>query len=122
VEVNGGVKKVQEVALLVTAVGVALAGCGRANDNGVADLTAEEILAEAKEAATVAESVRISGEFAGDGEEFGIDMGFSAEDASGTITVTGVDIEIISVAGDVYVMADADAWTTMVPSGWPAAR
>jgi hypothetical protein len=110
--------KRRTAALLVVAASITLAGCGD-SDNGVADLAADEIVAEVLEAAEAAESVQVTGEMEVDGEGLAFDMGFTAGGATGTLTFEGADIELLSVDGDVYMRGDADAWTTM--TGNPSA-
>jgi hypothetical protein len=110
--------KRRTAALLVVAASITLAGCGD-SDNGVADLAADEIVAEVLEAAEAAESVQVTGEMEVDGTELAFDMGFTADGATGTMTAEGVDIELLSVDGDVYMSGDADMWTTL--AGDPAA-
>jgi hypothetical protein len=108
--------------------GLALVGCGgdevdSANDvaapaestapetNGVEGLSADEILEEAKNAATAADSVRISGEVVDDGSTIVIDMQYSGDGSSGTIGTDGATLELLRVGTDQYYMkADADTW------------
>lgn len=108
--------------------GLVLAGCGgdegdSASDaaapaestapdtNGVEDLSADEILEEAKDAAAAADSVRISGEVVDDGSTIVIDMQYSGDGSTGTISSDGATLELLRVGTDQYYMkADADTW------------
>lgn len=108
--------------------GLALAGCGgdegdSADDvaapaesaapdtNGVDDLNADEILEEARDAATAADSVRISGEVVDDGSTIIIDMQYSGDGSNGTIGADGATMELLRVSTDEYYMkADAETW------------
>lgn len=114
------------ISALVT--GLALVGCGgdegdSANDvaaqaestapetNGVEDLSTDEILEEAKDAATAADSVRISGEVVDDGSTVVVDMQYSGDGSTGTISTDGATLELLRVGTDEYYMkADAETW------------
>jgi hypothetical protein len=82
-------------ALLLTACGSSpLEG---KNGTEVADLAADAL--------EEAGSVRLSGSMTQDGQKTEIDMHLQGDDATGTITVQGTEIELISVDGDVYLKA-----------------
>jgi hypothetical protein len=82
-------------ALLLTA-------CGSSPLEGKNGTEVAELAADALEEAG---SVRLSGSMTQDGQETEIDMHLQGEDATGTITVQGTEIELISVDGDVYLKA-----------------
>lgn len=107
--------------------GLALVGCGgedaESDDiaapaettapeaNGVEELSPEEILEEAKGAATRADSVRVSGEVVDDGSTIVIDVQYSGDRSVGTISADGATFELLRVSTDQYYMkADADTW------------
>lgn len=64
-----------------------------------------EVAGLAADALEEAGSVRLSGTIDQDGEETEIDMQLQGDDAAGTITVQGTEIELISVGGDVFLKA-----------------
>ena len=82
-------------ALLLTA-------CGSSPLEGENGTEVAELAADALEEAG---SVRLTGSMTQDGEETEIDMQLQGDDAAGTITVQGTEIELISVGGDVYLKA-----------------
>ena len=82
-------------ALLLTA-------CGSSPLEGKNGTEVAELAADALEEAG---SVRLAGSMTQDGEETEIDMQLQGDDAAGTITVQGTEIELISVDGDVYLKA-----------------
>ncbi len=67
-----------------------------------------EVAALAADALEEAGAVRLSGTIDQDGEETEIDMQLQGDDAAGTITVQGTEIELISVGGEVYLKATED--------------
>ncbi len=86
-------------ALLLTA-------CG--GDSPLEGKKGPEVAELAADALEEAGSVRLSGTMTQDGEETEIDMHLQGEDAAGTITVQGTEIELISVDGDVYLKATGE--------------
>ncbi len=90
-----------------------MAGCGGDDDNGIAGLSAAEILTETQEAAEAAESLRVEGAVSDEGSEFSISMELTADSSTGTLSAEGISFELLSVGDDLYMRADADAWTTM---------
>ena len=82
-------------ALLLTA-------CGSSPLEGKNGTEVAELAADALEEAG---SVRLTGSMTQDGEEAEIDMHLQGDDATGTITFQGTEIELISVDGDVYLKA-----------------
>lgn len=108
--------------------GLALVGCGGDDGDSADDvaapaestapetnwaehLSADEILEEAKDAAAAADSVRISGEVVEDGSTIVIDMQYSGDGSTGTISADGATVELLRVGTNQYYMkADADTW------------
>lgn len=110
--------------LLPLVVAGLIAGCSTKNggstpapttappDNGVAALSATEILAKAVEAVQKAPSVHLKGEFTEDGERTTVDIKLAKQDGVGTISFGGQTLEITKVGTDVYLKADAAFWKT----------
>ncbi|HEX6579143.1 MAG TPA: hypothetical protein VF082_12330 [Jiangellaceae bacterium] len=57
-----------------------------------------------------ADSVRMSGEVLAEGSTVVIDMQYSGDDSSGTITADGATFEVQRVDMEHYMKADADTW------------
>lgn len=74
--------------------------------------TGSEVAELAADALEEAGSVQVAGEMTTDGEEGEIDLRLQGDDAAGTITIGGVEIEIISVGGDVYMKAAPEFWAS----------
>lgn len=80
-----------------------LAACG--GESPLEGKNGPEVAELAADALEEAGSVRLAGTMMEDGEETEIDMHLQGDDAAGTITVQGTEIELISVDGDVYLKA-----------------
>ena len=87
-------------ALLLTACG------GRPLDGK----TGPEVAAAAADALEEAGSVQVSGTIEQDGEEGEVDLFLQGEDATGTLTMGGVAVELLSVGGQVYLRFGDDGW------------
>ncbi|WP_341716143.1 hypothetical protein QQG74_19210 [Micromonospora sp. FIMYZ51] len=81
--------------------------------NGIADQTAEEILAAATGALEKAGSYRVSGEAKDGGEITSIDFKVTGDDLFGTIGMEGTSIQLLMVGNKSYFKADAEFWTMM---------
>jgi hypothetical protein len=92
-----------------------------ASDNGVAGLTADEILARATTALNSAQSFKAKGDMTSDGTKVSIDMQFSGKDFKGNMSGEGLQFEIIKVGTDVYLKAPDEVWQTLLPPGQEAA-
>ncbi len=92
-----------------------------ATDNGVASLSAEEILARATTALANAKSFKAKGDITSDGTKVSIDMQFSGKDFKGNMSGEGLQFEIIKVGTDVYLKAPDEVWKTFLPPGQEAA-
>jgi hypothetical protein len=122
---------VRPLRFVVTAAAAAVlaAGCGSTSstsgsgslsstspapaDNGVASLSATEILAKAKVALPKAESVHISGAGSSSGQQFGLDMRIKgSQGGAGTITLDKSKIEVIRIGQTAYLKADEAFWRT----------
>jgi hypothetical protein len=86
-------------ALLLTACGGESPLEGKSGDE-VADLAADALVE--------AGSVRVSGEMTDDGETGEIDLRLEGDNAAGTVTMDGVEIELISVDGTAYLRGTDD--------------
>lgn len=86
----------------LAAAALLLSACGGSPLEGKNGPEVAELAADALEEAG---SARLTGTMTQDGEETSIDMQLQGDDAAGTITVQGTDIELISVGGDVYLKA-----------------
>ncbi|MEV4275303.1 hypothetical protein [Actinoplanes xinjiangensis] len=123
------------LAALATAT-VLLSGCGDAGgtrpngattsspapvDNGMAALTAEEILAKSISALAGAGSYRVTGTnlAAGDdGETMTLDVTVTGGDLTGRLTLgQGADIALLAVGGAKYVKPDPAAWARLTDAG-----
>jgi len=100
------------VALALTAVSVAgCGGGGSGGDNGVADKSADQIVADSLAAAKGASSVHIQGSVDSGSQPFSIDMQLAVDKgATGTIELNGKTVEVTVVGDNVYLKADGDFW------------
>jgi hypothetical protein len=84
-------------------------------DNGVAALTADEILAKAKEAVTKAGSYHISGSNTAEGTTMTMDYRFSGKDLIGKMSMgQGADVDVLAVGGKQYMKPSESFWAMMV--------
>ena len=84
---------------VAAAAALLLSACGGSPLDGK---TGPEVAAAAADALEEAGSVHVSGTVEQNGEEGDIDLHLQGEDALGTITMAGVDLELMSVGGAVY--------------------
>lgn len=89
------------------------AGQQSGEDNGVADLTADEILKKAQDALHNAGSVKVTGNVKSDGQAFGIDMSIGQGGANGTITVGGNKVELVVTKDTVYLKGDEEFYKSI---------
>jgi hypothetical protein len=83
-------------------------------DNGVAALTADEILAKAKDALTKAGSFHIAGSTSKEGETMSLDFKVSGKDFVGKMSMAkGADVEILSVGGKQYMKPSEGFWAML---------
>ncbi|MBB4743745.1 hypothetical protein BJY16_007204 [Actinoplanes octamycinicus] len=75
-------------------------------DNGVAALSAEEILARAKQALVDVKSYRMAGAFVADDEATKIDFKISGDNLLGSMSVAGGTMELLAVDGAKYLRMD----------------
>jgi hypothetical protein len=88
-----------------------LAACGGGSSgNGVADMTADEIVAEALEAAKSADSVHVQGGTGGS-DPIELDLYLVAgEGGEGTLTVNGLTFEMVRIGDKAYFKGDDAFW------------
>src|SRR6266550_8566105 len=98
------------------------AGCGGSNstssggvsssptptDNGVAALSAGQILSQARTALQSAPSVRVKGSVVNEGARLMVDLRLSDNGGRATITQAGQTIEVLRIGTTVYIKADAE--------------
>jgi hypothetical protein len=77
-----------------------------ATTNGVEALEPDAILDAANEALADAESVRVSGTIGEGPESFTLDLTYAGADATGTVEISGLEVELRKIGNDVYVKAD----------------
>lgn len=87
-----------------------LSACG--GDSPLEGRTGPEVAELAADALEEAGAVHVTGEMTTDGEAGEIDLQLQGEDAAGTITLDGVEIELVSVGGDVYMKAAPEFWAS----------
>jgi hypothetical protein len=94
-------------ATTVAAAALLLTACGGSPLDGK---TGPEVADAAADALEKAGAVHIAGTVEQDGEEGDIDLHLQGEDASGTLTLGGFDIELLSTGGSVYMQAPPEFW------------
>jgi hypothetical protein len=99
--------------LAVTAL--LLGGCG--GSGPLDDKDGPAVADAAADALEKAGAVHMSGNFEEDGGEGEVDLHLQGEDAIGSITMNGVELELLSADGAVYLKGAADFWTSF---GMPA--
>jgi hypothetical protein len=83
--------------------------------NGVAALSADEILAKAKTALAAAKSFHVKGEKVESGASTKVDLKFAGTSLAGTIETQGVSLELVSIGNDLYMKAPDAFWATFIP-------
>ncbi len=96
---------------LAVAAGTALllTACG---GNPLDDKTGQEVADAAADALEEAGAVHVQGTVSEVGEEGEVDLQLQGEDASGTITFSGVTLQLISVGGTAYLQAPPEFWSS----------
>ena len=90
------------VALLLTA-------CGGSPLDGK---TGTQVAASAADALEKAGAVHIAGTVDQNGEKGGVDLHLQGSDSSGSITLSGVKLKLVSVDGTAYLQAPGEYWTS----------
>ncbi|WP_332666861.1 hypothetical protein [Aeromicrobium sp.] len=99
------------LSALVVASTFALVGCGSdggGSDDGIADLSADKILAAAEKQLAKEDFVTIEGKGtdAESDSEIEVDLAFAGETASGSVGVSGMQLELLKADGKSYFKAD----------------
>jgi len=104
----------------MVASALVLVGCGSGSDDGVADLSATKILAKAKKQLAQEDFITIKGKGTdGDsGQEITVDLAFAKKSVSGTIGVSGMELQVLKADGKSYFKADKEFFQS---SGAPSA-
>jgi hypothetical protein len=98
----------------VAAATLLLSACGGSPLDGK---SGQEVADQAADALEKAGAVHVKGTVSQDGEDGKVDLQLQGDDASGTLTFSGVDVELVSVGGTAYLQAPADFWASF---GLPA--
>jgi hypothetical protein len=91
--------------LLATA---ALAGCGGSGSSGEATKSGPAILADARQAALAADSVRIVGTVRNAGQVISLDLSVARGSGGGTMTLNGSKVDVTRVGHTMYMRAGAE--------------
>ena len=91
------------------AAALLLSACGSSPLEGK---TGSEVASAAADALEEAGSVHLAGTMEQDGDEAEIDMQLQGEDAAGSLTIGGSEIELIVAGGQQFLKAGADFWTS----------
>jgi hypothetical protein len=108
-------------ALGALAMIMLLGGCGGggASDNGIEKLSADNALAKVKADAAAVTSVHVKGEIDQSGKSLGLDVRLGKAMGTGTLTISGGQLEIRLLNGTAYVRGDQAA---LIASGAPASQ
>jgi hypothetical protein len=85
----------------------ALAGCGSSGSNGEASKSGAAILADARQAALAAESVRIVGGVHNAGHRIRLDLSLTQKSGGGTVSLDGSTARVVRVGQTTYIRGDA---------------
>jgi len=85
-----------------------LAGCGSSGSSGEASKTATAILADSRQAALAAKSVRIVGAVHNGQERISFDLSLAQDRGGGAVTLDGSKVELVRTGNTAYVRAGAD--------------
>lgn len=110
------------LSALIAASALVLAGCGGSDGDsgdGVADLSANKILAAAEKQLAQEDFITIDGKGSDEesGNEIEVDLAFAGKTASGTVGVSGMTLEVLKADGRAYFKADKEFFQS---SGAPA--
>ncbi|HET6393346.1 MAG TPA: hypothetical protein VFG13_11050 [Blastococcus sp.] len=93
----------------VSAAALLLTACGGSPLDGK---SGPEVLDAAADALEAAGAVHVQGTANQDGEEGEIDMHFQGADGIGSLTFGGVELQLLTVGGEVYLQAPAEFWSS----------
>jgi len=110
------VRKTTGRLVAATTAGLLLAGCGGGSD--FASQSSTDIIAAARDAMADVESVRLTGEVPEDAGPITLDVRASrGGDCSGSISVEGATVEILSVDGETLIRPDEAFWQQQAGEG-----
>jgi hypothetical protein len=93
----------------LAAAALLLTACG---GGPLDDKTGPEVAAAGADALEAAGSFHLSGTISRDGQASEVDLHLQGEDATGTLSLAGTEIELLSVGGGVYVQAAPEFWSS----------
>ncbi|TFV67817.1 UNVERIFIED_ORG: hypothetical protein E4P37_01635 [Bacillus sp. AZ43] len=96
-------------ATTVAATALLLSACGSSPLEGK---NGSEVADAAADALEKADAVHVTGEMEQEGETGEVDLHLQGDDATGTITFNGAELELISVDGAVYVKGAPEFWAS----------
>src|SRR5262249_56294584 len=85
----------------------ALAGCGGSRSSDEASKDVSAIVADARQAALAAQSVRIVGKVHNARQTISLDLSLAQNRGGGTVTLNGAKADVIRVGKTAYIRADA---------------
>ncbi len=94
---------------MVGAAALLLTGCGGSPLDG---RTGPQVADAAADALEHAGAVHIAGDVTQSGQKGSVDMQLQGEDADGTLTMSGVQLQLRNVDGTVYLQGDSDLWAS----------
>ncbi|MFJ3927204.1 hypothetical protein [Streptomyces sp. NPDC090022] len=102
------------LGVLCAGLAVTATGCGGADPdegtNGVGKLSADQIEDRAREAATAADSVHLSGTLVSNGKSFTLDMRLKSDGGSGEVKSQENTFQLLRVGEQLYLKANAAFW------------
>ena len=93
----------------LAAAALLLTACG---GGPLDDKTGPEVAAAGADALEAAGSFHLSGTISRDGQESEVDLQLQGEDALGTLSLEGTEIQLLNVGGEVYVQAAPEFWSS----------
>ncbi|WP_199580278.1 hypothetical protein [Blastococcus sp. TBT05-19] len=93
----------------VPAAALLLSACGSSPLEGK---TGSEVAAAAADALEEAGAVHMAGDIVEGGEESSVDLHLQGEDAEGTLTFGGVELQLLTVGGTSYLQTDPEFWAS----------
>jgi len=82
--------------------------------NGEQTKPATQVLADAKSALFNAAAVHVTGSQSQAGKTKTLDVQFQGQDTAGTITTSGITVNIVKTAGKIYIKAPAKYWAALL--------
>src|SRR5690349_13208116 len=113
------------LAAVLVATTLVLVGCGGSDSSDgskskdsrkdtVSSLSATEILAKTRKAATSAKSLRAKGTGKDSGQSFSLDMTYVGDEAKGSFGIDGDELSLIRAANTTYFKADDGFWRSQL--------